>query len=117
LFIGDLLNKNHESTNLSDGESALDFDGWRQLCVARAPIFVEWSPGQLCQGSAIEFFVELRKRVPDFDFLVIGSIRNLMDALYLQHKRSRPRQNISRNIGQLRIPICSSLKMSSLNIP
>ena len=82
-----LLVDNVEHPNLPKDDSELVFDGWRQLCSAHAPIFVEKSPHHLCQWSAIELIAEAQERVPEVEFFVVGLVRNPMDTLYSQFQR------------------------------
>lgn len=84
-----LLLDNLERPVLPNTDQGLVFDGWRQLCEAYRPVFVEKSPHHLCQWSALELIVEARDRLKDVDFFVVGLIRNPMDTLYSQFQRWR----------------------------
>ena len=85
----DLLIENLERPVLPENDSELVFDGWRQICLAHTPIFVEKSPHHLCQWSALELIMEARERLHEVDFFIVGLIRNPMDTLYSQFQRWR----------------------------
>jgi len=85
----DLLVENLQNPVLPESDSELVFDGWRQICLAHTPIFLEKSPHHLCQWSAIELIVEARERILDVDFFIVGLVRNPMDTLYSQFQRWR----------------------------
>lgn len=74
---------------------ALVFDGWRDLCRRYAPVFVEKSPHQLHQWSALQLIVSSISRVPEVDLLLIGLVRNPMDTMYSMWQRWRgmPEEN------------------------
>lgn len=68
-------------------DEELVFDGWKALCVAHEPIFVEKSPHHLCQVSVLELIVEAMSANDEMDFLLVGLVRNPMDTLYSQYMR------------------------------
>lgn len=72
----------------SDDES-LVFDGWRALCEAHAPVFVEKSPHHLYQQSCLDLMREAVRRIPHIDFHFVGLVRNPMDVVYSQWRRWR----------------------------
>lgn len=67
----------------------LIFGGWRALCDRYAPVFLEKSPHHLHQRSAVELILECMERCDDVDFLLVGLVRNPMDALYSMWRRRR----------------------------
>lgn len=70
-------------------DTALVFDGWRDLCQHYAPVFVEKSPHHLHEWAALELLLESLKRVPEVDVMFIGLVRNPMDTLYSMWQRWR----------------------------
>src|SRR5678815_4245674 len=61
---------------------AMIIEGWRELCVHHAPIFVEKSPHHLHQWAALELLAHAVDRLSSIDHRFIGLIRNPMDYLY-----------------------------------
>lgn len=86
-----LLQENLRSFSPPPDDRDLIFGGWRKLCEAYQPIFVEKSPHHLVQWSAIELILEFIQQNPDIEFLFLGLIRNPMDTLYSQFRRWRSR--------------------------
>lgn len=75
------------STFTSDDD--LVFQGWRALCEAHGPVFLEKSPHHIHQWSSLELILESAKRQPDIAFKLIGLVRNPMDTLYSMWTRWR----------------------------
>jgi hypothetical protein len=86
-----LLTENLENYSPPDDDRELIFGGWRLLCNAHRPIFLEKSPHHLVQWTAIELILDFMKMYPDIDFLFIGLIRNPMATIYSQFKRWKTR--------------------------
>lgn len=86
-----LLQDNLEHYSPPNDEHELIFGGWRMLCEAYRPIFIEKSPHHLLQWSALELILEFMRQNPDIEFLFVGLIRNPMDTLYSQFRRWRSR--------------------------
>jgi hypothetical protein len=72
-----------------DDDDALVFEGWRSLCLAHAPVFVEKSPHHLHQWSALELIAEAITRNEDIPHLLVGLVRHPMDTLYSMWRRWR----------------------------
>lgn len=74
---------------------ALVFNGWRDLCLHHAPVFVEKSPHHLHQWSALQLIAASLSRVPEVDLLLVGLVRNPMDTMYSMWQRWRgmPEEN------------------------
>jgi hypothetical protein len=70
-------------------DDALVFEGWRALCEAHAPVFVEKSPHHLYQRSCLDLMQEATRRLPQIEFHFVGLIRNPMDMVYSQWRRWR----------------------------
>lgn len=90
-----LLTDNLDSYEPPSDNNELIFGGFNLLCHKYSPLFVEKSPHHLHQWSALELISECIERVPEVDFLIIGLVRNPMDALYSMWKRyqSIPEKN------------------------
>ena len=86
-----LLNDNLQTYSPPDDDRELIFDGWRLLCEAHRPIFLEKSPHHLVQWSAIELILEFMKMNPGIDFLFVGLVRNPMATIYSQFNRWKTR--------------------------
>ncbi|MDO6459747.1 sulfotransferase [Granulosicoccaceae sp. 1_MG-2023] len=84
-----LIRDNTSGYTLPQDDEALVHDGWRALCEAHAPCFLEKSPHHLCQWSALELIAATMERNRDVDFLLIGLVRNPMDTIYSQFDRWR----------------------------
>ncbi|HWQ13213.1 MAG TPA: sulfotransferase, partial [Roseiflexaceae bacterium] len=63
------------------GDEQLVFQGWRDLCLHYAPVFVEKTPHHLHQWGALELMLEGLARTPEVAPLVIGLVRNPMDTI------------------------------------
>lgn len=70
-------------------DTALVFDGWRDLCLHYAPVFIEKSPHHLHEWAALELLLESLERVPEVDIMFVGLVRNPMDTLYSMWQRWR----------------------------
>jgi hypothetical protein len=70
-------------------DTALVFDGWRDLCQHYAPIFVEKSPHHLHEWAALELLLESLNRAPEVEVMFVGLVRNPMDTLYSMWQRWR----------------------------
>jgi hypothetical protein len=86
-----LLRENLENYSPPTDDHELIFGGWRMLCLAYRPIFVEKSPHHLLQWSALELMLECMRRNPDINFLFIGLVRHPMNTIYSQFRRWRSR--------------------------
>ncbi|MFQ5470887.1 MAG: sulfotransferase [Gammaproteobacteria bacterium] len=89
-----MLKDNVQGFTAPEEDEQLIFDGWRSLCYAYSPIFLEKSPHHLCQWSAIKLIVDAINILGDIEFLLIGLVRNPMDTVYSQFMRwkARPEQ-------------------------
>jgi hypothetical protein len=72
----------------TDNEELI-YGGWRLLCQAHAPIFLEKSPHHLHQWSALALLLECMRRLPEVDFRIVGLVRDPMDTLYSMWTRWR----------------------------
>lgn len=95
----DLRNMIIENTGLTEGDlpagdEELVFEGWKQLCLAHAPAFVEKSPHHLCQIAALDLILDARERLPEVDFVLVGLVRHPLAVIYSQFSRwgSDPRR-------------------------
>jgi len=84
-----LLRENLGAFEDPGSDDRLIFDGWRQLCEAFGPVFLEKSPHHLHQWSALELMLECAERFDAIEFLFVGLIRNPMDTLYSAWMRWR----------------------------
>lgn len=84
-----MISQNVPGYALPASDEELVHDGWRALCEAHGPYFLEKSPHHLCQWSAIELILETVRRHPHIDFLIIGLVRNPMDTIFSQFDRWR----------------------------
>jgi len=84
-----LLARNLGADAVPSSDEELVFDGWRSLCHAYAPVFVEKSPHHLHQWSALELIAEAMERCPDIPHLLVGVVRHPMDTLYSMWRRWR----------------------------
>ena len=84
-----LLTQNTTGFELPADDNRLIFDGWRALCLAHAPVFVEKSPHHLHQWSCLQLMIEAVQTQPEIDFRFVGLVRNPMDALYSAWSRWR----------------------------
>ncbi|MGH8176623.1 MAG: sulfotransferase family protein [Steroidobacter sp.] len=85
----DLLRANAPAFYPPENEETLVFEGWRALCHAHEPVFIEKSPHHLYQISCLDLMREATTRLPDIQFHFIGLIRNPMDVVYSQWQRWR----------------------------
>jgi Sulfotransferase family len=67
----------------------LIFNGWKALCLAHTPVYVEKSPHHLHQWSCLQLMLEAIEQLPEVDFRFVGLIRNPMDVLYSAWNRWR----------------------------
>jgi len=67
----------------------LIFGGWDALCSQFAPVFLEKSPHNLHQRSALGLLLECDNALEDVDFHFVGLVRNPMDVLYSMWRRRR----------------------------
>ena len=58
--------------SLPDDDRDLVFEGWRLLCHAHRPVFLEKSPHHLVHWSNLELLLEAVERLTDVDFLFVG---------------------------------------------
>lgn len=65
------------------------FGGWAALCRQYVPVFLEKTPHHLHQRSALELILECERTLGDVGFLLVGLVRNPMDALYSMWSRRR----------------------------
>lgn len=72
----------------------LVFQGWHELCLRHAPVFVEKSPHHLHQWSALELIERAMRAEPDIDHRFVGLVRNPMDVLYSAWTRWRTRPEV-----------------------
>jgi Sulfotransferase family len=84
-----LLRANAPAFDPPQDEEALVFEGWRALCLAHEPVFVEKSPHHLYQRSCLDLMEEATTRLTDVQFHFLGLIRNPMDVVYSQWRRWR----------------------------
>lgn len=85
----DLLSTNAPMFTPPQNDEALVFEGWRALCEAHAPVFVEKSPHHLYQRSCLDLMRDAAGRTPEIEFHFVGLIRNPMDMVYSQWRRWR----------------------------
>ena len=84
-----ILTENAAGFELPTDHDRLIFDGWRALCHAHAPVFVEKSPHHLHQWSCLTLMIKAVNAMPEIDFRFVGLVRNPMDALYSAWTRWR----------------------------
>lgn len=72
-----------------DDDRELVFGGWAALCREYAPVFLEKTPHHLHQRSALDLILECERILDDVDFMLVGLVRNPMDALYSMWMRRR----------------------------
>lgn len=84
-----LLAQNAPGTDLPVDKRQLIFEGWRALCLAHTPVFVEKSPHHLHQWSCLQLMIEASRCLPDIDFHFLGLVRNPMDVMYSAWSRWR----------------------------
>lgn len=82
-----LLQENVNGFHPPLDDHELIFGGWRALCAAHGPLFVEKSPHHLCQSSALALLAESIERLSEIDHHLIGLVRNPIDTVYSQWKR------------------------------
>jgi Sulfotransferase family len=85
----DLLRANAPAFDLPASDEDLVFEGWRALCVAHEPVFVEKSPHHLYQIACLDLMEEATSRLAEVPFHFVGLIRNPMDMVYSQWQRYR----------------------------
>jgi len=87
-----LLEDNLAGYSAPSDDTEMIFGGWKRLCEAFGPIFLEKSPHHLCQWSSLLLIREAIRELTSVDFLVIGLVRNPLDTVYSQYCRwgSRP---------------------------
>lgn len=83
-------NNSHDFIPPQDDKD-LVMNGWRHLCEAHAPIFLEKSPHHLCQQSSLDLIAQWMDVNNDIDTVLIGLVRNPMDTIYSQYARWRAR--------------------------
>jgi Sulfotransferase family len=83
----DLLRANAPAFDPPNDEEDLIFEGWRALCLAHEPVFVEKSPHHLYQIACLDLIEEATTRLPEIPFHFVGLIRNPMDVVYSQWQR------------------------------
>jgi hypothetical protein len=71
------------------GDRELVFGGWAALCREYAPVFIEKTPHHLHQRAALELILECERTLDAVDFMLVGLVRNPMDALYSMWNRRR----------------------------
>jgi Sulfotransferase family len=84
-----LLKQNVPGIVLPADNRQLIFEGWRALCMAHAPVYVEKSPHHLHQWSCLQLMIDASRCLPDVDFHFIGLVRNPMDVVYSAWSRWR----------------------------
>ena len=84
-----LISQNTSGFALPADNRQLIFEGWRALCMAHAPVYVEKSPHHLHQWCCLRLMIEAAERLREIDFRFIGLVRNPMDVLYSAWTRWR----------------------------
>jgi len=84
-----LIAENTGGANMPADDEELVVEGWRALCLAHRPVFVEKSPHHLHQWSCLKLMTDVAHRLPDVDFRFVGLVRNPMDVLYSAWSRWR----------------------------
>jgi hypothetical protein len=72
-----------------DSDEQMIFEGWRRLCHRFGPAFVEKTPHQLHQWSAMGLLRRAINQFPEIEHRAIALIRNPVDAIYSQWARWR----------------------------
>lgn len=84
-----LLGANVPGFELPRDDRTLVFEGWRALCLAHAPLFIEKSPHHLMQRSSLELLRQAIEMQPEIEVFSLGLVRNPMDTLYSAYRRWR----------------------------
>lgn len=82
-----LLGENVPDFDLPRDDEKMIFEGWRALCAAFSPVFIEKSPHHICQYEALSLLETEIIEGHGIEYRVVGLIRNPMDVIYSQFLR------------------------------